>query len=219
MTAHVKPARRVATAVALAAGAAIALSACGSGQISQTATQVAAVNGNETEVGALALRNVHLVQTEPDAPTEPGGSANLAFWVTNTHPSLTDRLVSIDTDYADAVEIDEGTGSLELSGKGSLAAYPSPEDAPAADVVAQSEAESDTTNNDVTGEPVPSGIIEVTLTGLSEDVRPGLTFPVTFEFERAGSVTIEVPVDAGPVLERYDSDFSGEHAEGAVSGH
>ena len=51
MTALNKPTRRVATAVALAAGAAIALSACSAGQITQTASQVAAVNGNSANVG------------------------------------------------------------------------------------------------------------------------------------------------------------------------
>jgi copper(I)-binding protein len=34
----------------------------------------------------------------------------------------------------------------------------------------------------------------VVLTGLTDDVRSGLTYPVTFTFEKAGAVTLEVPV-------------------------
>lgn len=65
MTAIRKPTRRVATAIALAAGAAIALSACGSGQVSQTAVQQAAVNGNSADLGEIALRNVHIAYPRP----------------------------------------------------------------------------------------------------------------------------------------------------------
>ena len=35
----------------------------------------------------------------------------------------------------------------------------------------------------------------IALAGLSEPIRSGLTYPVLFEFERAGDMLIEVPVD------------------------
>ncbi len=54
MTALKAPTRRVVTALALAAGATLTLSACGAGQISQTAIQVAAINGNNAEVGSIS---------------------------------------------------------------------------------------------------------------------------------------------------------------------
>ena len=44
-------------------------------------------------------------------------------------------------------------------------------------------------------------------------VCPGLTVPITFKFEKAGSVTVDVPVDAGPQLERNESDKSPDVAE------
>jgi hypothetical protein len=35
---------------------------------------------------------------------------------------------------------------------------------------------------------------QIVLTGLTDDIRSGLTYPVTFRFERAGEVTVNVPV-------------------------
>lgn len=66
---------------------------------------------------------------------------------------------------------------------------------------------------------VPSDVVLVTLDDLKEGVRPGLTFPVTFTFEKAGEVTVSVPVDAGHETERHVSDKSaGTQAEGG-GGH
>ena len=74
--------RRVATTLALLAGGALALTACGSGQISQTATQVAAVNGNSADVGDIQLRNVHVVYpNSQEYSIEPGGTVELGFTV------------------------------------------------------------------------------------------------------------------------------------------
>jgi copper(I)-binding protein len=43
----------------------------------------------------------------------------------------------------------------------------------------------------------PQGVnngTQVVLTGLKDDIKSGLTYPVTFTFEKAGSVTVAVPV-------------------------
>ena len=36
--------------------------------------------------------------------------------------------------------------------------------------------------------------IEITLEGLTTPLRAGLTYPVTFAFERAGALTLEIPI-------------------------
>ncbi|MFD5868810.1 hypothetical protein ACFWGD_09400 [Corynebacterium sp. NPDC060344] len=65
----------------VAAASAVALAACGAGQISQTANQVAAVDGaqneQEAEVGGVAIRDAHIV-VDPDS-----GDAALKFTVSN----------------------------------------------------------------------------------------------------------------------------------------
>lgn len=193
---NASPTRRVATAVALAAGATLVLSACGAGQISQTATQAAAVNGNQTTSGDIALRNVHVVYpNSEDYSIEPGGTAQLAFTAVNLSEHATDTLKSIKTDYAGAVTIDDKNGSREIKPQAALGAG----------------------NPDVTvPEQAPESVslIDVTLDDIREGVRPGLTFPVIFTFQNAGDVTVQVPVDAGPKTERHESEKSPVVSEG-----
>lgn len=190
------PTRRVATALALAAGATLVLSACGAGQISQTATQVAAVNGNQASAGDIALRNVHVVYpNSEDYAIKPGGKAQLAFIAANLSESATERLQSIKTDYAGSVVIDTKAGSLDIKPQAALGAG----------------------NPDVTvpeQAPETLSLIDVTLVNLKEGVRPGLTFPVIFTFKNAGDVVVQVPVDAGHGTERHQSEKSPDVAEG-----
>ncbi|RVW06808.1 copper chaperone PCu(A)C [Rhodococcus spongiicola] len=197
------PTRRVATAVALAAGATLVLSACGAGQISQTATQVAAVNGNKADVNDIAMRNVHVVYPNSEEYSlEPGGDVQLAFTAINLSEHQTDELTSIATDFAGSVTIDDLDGTLEIRPQQALGAG-NP------DVTVPEEA------------PETLSLIDVTLEDITEDVRPGLTFPVVFTFENAGDVVVQVPVDAGPTTERHESELSPDVATegGAESGH
>jgi len=208
VTAIRKPTRRVATAIALAAGAAIALSACGSGQVSQTAVQQAAVNGNSANLGEIALRNVHIAYpSSEEYSIEPGGSAVLAFTVVNDSAETTDKLVSITTDYAARVIAGEEVGGLTIKPQTSLQAGQLP-----AGEGAATEAETQIKNNEE-NDDAPAALTLVVLQDIKAGVRPGLTVPITFKFEKAGSVTVDVPVDAGPQLERNESDKSPDVAE------
>lgn len=209
MTAIRKPTRRVATAIALAAGAAIALSACSSGQVSQTAIQQAAVNGNGAEIGDIALRNVHIAYpSSQEYSIEPGGTAVLAFTIVNDSLETTDKLVSITTDYAARVVAGEEFAGLTLKPQTSLQAGELP-----ADASAEAEAEKQAANKDE-NDDAPDALLLVVLEDIKAGVRPGLTIPMTFKFEKAGSVTVQVPVDAGPQLERNVSEKSPVEGEG-----
>ncbi|TSD45285.1 copper chaperone PCu(A)C [Rhodococcus sp. KBS0724] len=203
MTAIRKPTRRVATAIALAAGAAIALSACGSGQVSQTAVQQAAVNGNSASVGDIALRNVHIMYpSSEEYSIEPGGTAVLAFTIVNESAETTDKLVSITTDYAASVVAGEEVAGLVIKPQTSLQAGELP-----AGESAEAEAEKQIANKDQNTD-APAALLLVVLEDIKAGVRPGLTIPMTFTFEKAGPVTVQVPVDAGPQLERDVSEKS-----------
>ncbi len=203
MTAIRKPTRRVATAIALAAGAAIALSACGSGQVSQTAVQQAAVNGNSASAGDIALRNVHIAYpSSEEYSIEPGGKAVLAFTIVNESTETTDKLVSITTDYAASVVAGEEVAGLVIKPQTSLQAGELP-----AGESAEAEAEKQIENKDQDTD-APAALMLVVLEDIKAGVRPGLTIPITFTFEKAGPVTVQVPVDAGPQLERDVSEKS-----------
>ncbi|MFE3292844.1 hypothetical protein [Rhodococcus sp. NPDC059234] len=191
MTALNASTRRVATAVALAAAAAISLSACSAGQITQTATQVAAVNGNYANQGDISLRNVHILFPQSEEYSlEPGGTAALAFTAVNNDEQRSERLGRITTDYAKSVTIAGEVGGRVIDPQTSLGAG-----VRAATVLDNPEE--------------PTQLVLVTLDGIKEGVRPGLTVPVTFTFEHAGDITVQVPVDAGPNTERHESAKSG----------
>lgn len=167
--------RRAIAVAAVAAGAALALSGCGAGQISQTASQQSAVNGNNADIGKLALRDVRLL-TPPSADytNSAGGKAVLAFTVTNQSGSVDDQLTSIKSDLGD-VKLTPATVDVPPL-KAVVAAAP---------------------GKVATDSPSGDAIVLVEVTGLRRDVSPGLTYPVTFNFKENGTVAVSVPVDAG----------------------
>lgn len=194
MTASTRPTRRVATAFALAAGAALTLSACGAGQIAQTANQVAAVNGNGADSANISLRNVHVLFPSSDEfRLGQGGRAELAFTAVNTSDTNPDTLVSISTDAASSVTLDK-SADLTIEPQTSIAAYSADAELPG--------------QSAVQGPPVTA-----VLENLTDAVRPGLTVPVTFTFSKAGPITVPVPVDAAGTP-RAENAQSGPHEEG-----
>ncbi|WP_235916410.1 hypothetical protein [Antrihabitans cavernicola] len=191
--------RRVVVAVALAAGAALALAGCGAGQISQTALQVPAVNGNQANVGSIALRNVHVLYPDSQEYTnKKGGKAALAFVAANNSASLPDQILKITTDNATVTITPQNR--TEVPGGGVLVANTNKSDAPTDQLQSADDPEADP--------------VLVELTDLKQDVSPGLTVPITFSFKRAGDVTVSVPVDAGDAA-RHSSDKSKSDSEAA----
>ncbi|MFC9993184.1 hypothetical protein [Nocardia sp. NPDC127526] len=206
------------TVAAFAAGAVLALSGCGAGQISQTATQVAAVNGNEANVGQVALRDVRILLPQSEQYNNAkGGSAVLAFSAINLGEFKSDELVSITSDLG-AVKIG---GKIELGPQRTVVAN-LPEGAGAAEAAGQ--------HGDTHGAPTtPAAPAEsktdpdatpilVEFTGLTKDITPGLTYPVTFNFKENGTVVVNVPVDAGHELERVVNEKSGGESEPKPAG-
>ncbi|MFF3571858.1 hypothetical protein ACFYXQ_29165 [Nocardia jiangxiensis] len=200
--------RRSAVAVAaLAAGAALALSGCSSGQIAQTARQVSAVNGNTANVGDVALRDVRILLPQSEEYTNAkGGKALIAFSVVNEGASKPDELSSITTDLG-TVEVTPADTTLE-PGRTVVAGGPQAvqSSAPAASTTttAPSSGTATTTPSTsasaaATSKPAAGAAkpILVEISGLTKDITPGPTYPVTFNFKEAGTVLVNVPVDGG----------------------
>lgn len=151
----------------------VALAACSAGQVSQTATQEQNL-GNSADVGDLSLRGLQLPY--PTGGTYASGSdARLIGAVASTAAS-DDTLLSIEGEAFDSVEVIDPTAEEAAA------------DAPAP------------TTLDLT---VPAGGLlymsngrgpAVTLVGLAEEYGAGQYVEVTFTFEEAGEVTVEVPV-------------------------
>jgi len=217
--------RRSAVAVAaFAAGAALALTGCSSGQISQTAQQVSAVNGNSANIGAVALRDVRiLLPQSADYTNTKGGKALLAFSAANTGPDTPDQLSSITTDLGTVTITPAGAtlapGQVLVAGapKAMPQSAPTTTAAPTSSATSSSSA-TPTTGAAATSSAVPTGSatpqaaattsaqkpsasgatpILVEIDDLNRDITPGLTYPVTFNFKEAGTVLVNIPVDAG----------------------
>jgi len=178
------------------------MSACSAGQITQTSTQVPAINGSNVDAGSIALRNVHVIYPNSEEYSiEPGGTAQLGFTIVNLDPYIGDELTGISTDFAQSV-----TGAeLEIPPQSSVIAGASET---TADLIEGAEELPDPDSTGETPFPTPAAIETVELVGLSEGVRPGLTIPVTFSFAEAGDITVSIPIDAGPELPRDESELS-----------
>jgi copper(I)-binding protein len=157
----------VVTVVALVTG-------CGAGQVSQTAQQVGATLGNGGSVGQIQLRDATFVFQPPIAGGsvyQPGQDAPLQLTIINegTEP---DRLIEVSSPVAAGGRVSPnaqvGPGQVLTAG------YQQP--------------------LAVTPRPGTTGI-EPALTGLREPIRAGLTYPVTFTFQRSGQLSLVLGVD------------------------
>lgn len=205
----VAPNRRLTAVVALAAGAVLGLTACGSGQISQMSTQVAAVNGTPADQGSIDLRNVHILFADPDDTTlnKKGGTAVLAFVAINMSETQADKLESISPVTYNGKDL--GTAEIspasarELKPQTRINAVSSAEAAEFAEHGFPPEIERDQT------------IAIVKIVDLKEDIIAGLTVQATFNFENAGAIKVEVPVDGRDAERRNPVLLAEEHAAGA----
>jgi len=154
--------------------AAVALSGCGAGQVSQTATQEPAVNGASATVGPVSLRNSHLRAAQAGDYVKPGQPAELLFVAVNGSPDVNDKLVSVTSDI----------GTVSLSGDTSV---------PANGVLVVGEPD---------GQIAPlesaekADVVQAKI-ALSKPISNGLTYHFTFDFEKAGETTVAVPISAG----------------------
>ncbi|WP_245566988.1 hypothetical protein [Nocardia vinacea] len=229
VTASTGARRRMVSVAVLAAGAALMLSGCSAGQISQTATQVAAVNGNHADIDRISLRNVHIVfpATGTDYTNTKGGKAIIALSVVNNGETVTDELTSITTDLGTVkITPPAGASAFKIAPQQTVVAATSPTTATAAKsdehgATPSSSAAPTTSSAGPAGDKATvdpekkPGLIEIT--GLTKDIIPGLTYPVTFNFKQNGTVTVQVPVDAGAVTERHEGQTAateGEHKGG-----
>jgi hypothetical protein len=179
--------------VALAAfGLAAALSGCSAGQVSQTATQQAAVNGTSATSGNITIRNAHLRADLTTDYVQPGRQVELIFVASNESPDTPDKLTSITSDI----------GTVSLTGDTAL---------PPTDVLLVGEPD---------GQIAPLEATETAdaakaMVNVSKPITNGLTYDFTFNFQNAGEVKVPVPISAGESPRR---DQSGD-AGGDTGGH
>lgn len=159
--------------VGIGAGAIVAallLAGCGAGQLTGTSTQRSSAGGANAGAGDVVVRDAEIEfgDAVPAAVVWPAGAtAPLQMRIVN-EGATADRLVSASSTWASSVSV---TGTTDLPG-GLAIVVGDPASAPAGARTAQIE-----------------------LVGLKDNLRAGLTYPVVLVFERAGPISLDVPID------------------------
>jgi len=135
--------------------------------------------GGDGVAGETSIENAFIIPAylgscvlQVDAP------APLTFTVTNNNELETERLLDISTPAAETVTLTGPDGGLEI--------------APQARVAVCQPVEN------INQPDAPDQPYLAVLEGLTDDVEPGKSVPVTFTFARAGELTFNVGVDACP---------------------
>jgi copper(I)-binding protein len=143
----------------------LALTACGSGRDPETYNERRTVDAASASLGDLEVRNVHITAPEGDAAELAVGDDATLTLAVVNLGEAPDRLVGVASDIASSIEV------LDAGGQ------PTDQvDVPPLGVVAEDD-------------------FSVTLTGLTQALRPGQHAEVTFTFVRAGRKTLTVPVE------------------------
>jgi hypothetical protein len=162
---------------ALAAGgliSAVALAGCSAGQLSQTASQESAVDGNQAVINNVALRNVRILAQQNTDFLRPGATVDLVLVVINQSPDVTDKLVGISTDIGQVTV----TGDPTLPAGGTLfVGTPTGQ------------------NRKAVGAVEAADTVKATVV-LDKQITNGPNYNFTFDFEKAGSISLAVPISA-----------------------
>lgn len=174
---------------------ALALAGCGAGQVAGTAGQQAAVAGNNTTVGPIAVRDAVIAfaeqPVEGGAVHTRGSDAPLSMTIINEGTEA-DRLVSASSPLAGSVEI---TGATDVpAGRSIVVEGAAPEALTPSTAVTGSAARPTPSATPTTGAAAAEEGTQIVLTGLREDIRAGVSYEVVLVFERAGEVRLQAPV-------------------------
>ncbi len=158
------------------------LSGCGAGAVSQTASQASAVNGAMGQVGRVEVRDATIAFAgggNVAAVYRAGSSADLNMTLVNSGIAP-DRIVSI---------------SSPIAARGVVTGDP---------LLAPGQSVQVGNNTGASSGALADRTIGIKLVGLKKDIRSGLNYPVVFRFEKAGELTVELPVGypTGPLTAR-----------------
>ena len=162
----------------------LAITACSAGQVNQTSSQLRDKVGPTARVGALELRQVQLAYPT-NGSYAPGDDAELQMTIVNSG-SEDDALTGVSGSSFSRVRV-TGSSSGTLAPSTSAAATSTPASSSGGrtlDVPVPAD------STVYLGQNAPT----VTLVALGEGLTPAQTVELTFTFEQAGDVTVQVPV-------------------------
>ena len=183
----------------------VVLSACSAGQVTQTATQERDKVGAMAQAGDLTIRAVRL-ESPRGGTYDSGDDAELQVAIVNAGEEP-DALVGISGEGFGDVEFDSGSTATA-----SPSATPTPTATPTATPGSRSSSDTEIEIPARATIFIGTDGASVTLTDLEQPLTTGQYLELTFEFEKAGELTLPVTV-ATPdeALERGEAfDFHQE---------
>lgn len=177
--------------VVLAVGAALGASACSSGQTSQTAEQVAAVDGGRGSAGELTVNDLQVILDEE------GSEARVGFAASFTGYGF-DESVSLDSVEIDGVPVQ--LGQTQPMDRGCTIVFD-----------AREGAEPGQAEGDICLENA------IATLPASEDLKIGTSVPATLSFSNGDQIDTDAAV-MGSIVEAGDFTRPAE-AAGATEGH
>ncbi len=195
--------RRRLVPVVLGLGAVLALAGCDAGQTTQTANQVSAVDGASAQSRGIDVRDAQMTYPAQGNLYRAGSSAPLQLLLIN-QGTQSDRLLSVSSPYATSALVGGTTviaPGVALRAFGTPAAETSSSSpASSSPAAPTSQPSGSAATPGPTEQAVDQQTVQITLTGLKQDITPGVTIPVTFVFEHAGPITVQVPMGTDPKL-------------------
>lgn len=203
-----KPAKMLSRSVlGVAVVAAFALAGCGAGQVAQTDTMVAAVPGtSDTIVDSakginIGVRDV-VVQYGDQAGYPKGGNAPLVVRIFNNGKDA-DKLIGVESDAAKSVTLVKGGDTGKPSTDATASSTPSGSASPDTSGSASESASPSAPANEPIALEIPIDGFQMLvpgegdflqLTDLTRELKPGAVVSVTFIFEKAGEMTMDIPM-------------------------
>jgi copper(I)-binding protein len=193
-----RSARRLGVGVAVAL-AALALAGCAAGQHAPTSNEVPVVDGVSADAGPIALRAVTVAApTQGSYPAD--GDATLQLVIVNDGHDP-DKLVGVRTAQANEVRLFANAADADAASAAAPSSSASAEPSPSA--ASSPSAPSSLESLDLpAGRAVSIGyspdLAVIQLHGLTSPLFPAESFPITFQFAGAGSVTFTVAVHLAP---------------------
>ncbi|MCC8251678.1 hypothetical protein [Saccharothrix luteola] len=117
--------RRLAVVAALATGLGLAAAGCSAGQVTQTDTQVAVVNGASGQVGDIAVRDAQFLFPAAHGAYEEGDDAPITVVIVNNGTGV-DKLLGVTSEFSAPAEI---TGDTRLEAGSAVLAEADQDDA------------------------------------------------------------------------------------------
>lgn len=160
--------------------AVLALAGCGAGQVTQTDTQVAAIDGANANLGSVALRDVLITYSRDRTGNYPPGS-NVPLQLTLVNEGTgPDTLASVTTPVASQVLL-QGTTTIPPG-----TSVTTPRETGVGPSATPSAPPS----------PLDAGLLRIVLTNTTQTLWAGKNVDITFVFRHAGRVTLSVPLGA-----------------------